>query len=41
LKVISPSKQLETLAFKFFGFYPLTFNYTQLKIVVLSGGGKK
>ena len=26
---------------KFFGFYLLTFNYMQLKIVVLSGGSKK
>ena len=32
---------LETSAFKFFGFYLLTFNYMQLKIVVLSGGSKK
>ena len=40
MKVISPSKQLESPVFKFFGFYPLIFDYTQLKIVVLSGGGK-
>ena len=32
---------LEISVFKFFGFYLLTFNYMQLKIVVLSGGGKK
>ena len=32
---------LETSVFKFFDFYLLTFNYMQLKIVVLSVGGKK
>ncbi|MHC1582993.1 MAG: hypothetical protein ACXQT5_08515, partial [Candidatus Syntropharchaeia archaeon] len=32
---------LEISVFKFFGFYLLTFNYMQLKIVVLSGGSVK